>query len=134
MKLIHADRFLILLYHFYKIGEEGQLCGIALLKRKKLLKVSLNMVVMSNNHILSWFKFDANRSCYLTKRDLTFKLAHLVSFCFVSSVQSRKVLTINSFFSAYYWLYLEIAIFYTKPSAQLVWCHVTNVKCFNLFR
>ena len=36
-------------------------------------------------------------------------------------------------FSAFYRLCLEIALFRTKPSAQIFLCHVTDVKCHNFF-
>ena len=37
-------------------------------------------------------------------------------------------------FSAFYMLYLETALFCTKPSAQIFLCHVTYVRYCNCFR
>ena len=37
-------------------------------------------------------------------------------------------MTVSSCFQCSYRLYLEITLFCTKPSEQIVYCHVTDVK------
>ena len=70
---------------------------------------------------------DANNPCPLTKQDLIFKQAYLVGFCFVlfNKVKFWQLVLV---FSALYRLYLEITLFCTKPSEQIVYCHVTDVE------
>ena len=70
---------------------------------------------------------DANNPCPFTKQDLIFKQAYLVGFCFVL-FNKLKFWQLVLAFSALYRLYLEITLFCTKPSEQIVYCHVTDVK------
>ena len=67
--------------------------------------------------IQSFDSSDANSTCCLTKQDLTFKQAHLVRFCFVLW-NPTKFWHLTLVPSAFYRLYLEIALFRTKPEAQ----------------
>ena len=69
---------------------------------------------------------DANNPCPFTKQDLIFKQAYLVGFCFV--IFNKLTVSSCQVFSALYRLYLEITLFCTKPSEQIVYCHVTDVK------
>ena len=72
---------------------------------------------------------DANNySCSFAKQDLIFKQAYLVGLCFV-------LLNILKFWqiALVYRLYLEITLFCTKPSEQIISCHVTDVKMLRFF-
>ena len=69
----------------------------------------------------------ANNPCPFTKQDLIFKQAYIVGFCFVL-FNKQKFWQLLLVFSVLYRLYLEIALFCTKPSEQIVYCHVTDVK------
>ena len=75
---------------------------------------------------------DANNPCSFTKQDLIFKQAYLVGFCF-ALLNELKFLQLVLVFSALYRLYLEITVFCTKSSEQIVYCHVTNVKMLSFF-
>ena len=70
---------------------------------------------------------DASNPCPFTKQDLIFKQAYLVGFCFVL-FNKLKFWQLVLVFSVLYRLYLEITLFCTKPSEQIVYCHVTDVK------
>ena len=70
---------------------------------------------------------DVNNSCSFTKQDLIFKQAYLVGLCFVL-FNKLKFWQLALVYSAFYRLYLEITLFCTKPSEQIIYCHVTDVK------
>ena len=70
---------------------------------------------------------DASNPCPFTKQDLIFKQAYLVGFCFVL-FNKLKFWQLVLVFSVLYRLYLEITLFCTKPSEQIVYCHVTDIK------
>ena len=75
---------------------------------------------------------DANNPCSFTKQDLIFKQAYFVGFCFVlfNKLSFWQLVLV---FSALYRLYLEITLFCTKPSEQIVYCNVTDVKMLSFF-
>ena len=64
---------------------------------------------------------------FFTKQDLIFKQAYLVGPCF-DVFNKLKFWQLVLVFSALYRLYLEITLFCSKPSEQIVCCHVTDVK------
>ena len=68
---------------------------------------------------------DANNPCPFTKQDLIFKQAYLVGFCFVL-FNKLKFWQLVLVFSALYRLYLEITLFCTKPSEQIVYCRFSH--------
>ena len=66
--------------------KKDQLCAIALMKRKEILRVFTQNGCYGNQPQPLEILFDisdANNSCCFTKQDLIFKQAHLVDFCFV---------------------------------------------------
>ena len=75
---------------------------------------------------------DPNNSWSFTKQDLIFKQAYLVGFCFVL-FNKLKFWQLALVYSAFYRLYLEITLFCTKPSEQIVFCHVTDDKMLRYF-
>ena len=95
-----------------------------------------SMVVMATSHSLWRLVFDsteANNPCSFTKQYLIFKQAHLAGFCFVL-FNKLKFWQLVLVFSALYRLYLEITLFCTKLSEQIVYCHVTDVKMLRFFQ
>ena len=77
---------------------------------------------------------DANTSCSFTKQNLTVKQAYRVSLCFVLC-NEPKFWQFILVFSALNRLYLEITLFYTTPSGQIISSHVTwqALKCYDFF-
>lgn len=73
------------------------------------------------------YSIDADSSCSLPKQDLTVKEVYRVSFCFVLCNQP-KFWHLTIILSGFYRRYLEIALFYTTPSRQIISCHVADVK------
>ena len=57
--------------------KKDQLCAVALMNRKSILKVVLKMFEVV------FYSIDANTSCSFTKEELTVKQAYRVRFCFV---------------------------------------------------
>ena len=74
-----------------------------------------------------FYSTDAKNPCPFTKQYLIVKQAYLVGFCFVlfNKLNFWQLVLV---FSALYRLYLEITLFCTKPSEQIVYCHVTDDK------
>ena len=62
---------------------------------------------------------DVNSSCSFTKQDLIFKQAYLVSFRFVLC-NKLNFWQLTLILNAFYGLYLEITLFCTKPSEQII--------------
>ena len=75
---------------------------------------------------------NCNNSCSFRKQDLIFKQACLVCFCVVL-FNKLQFWHLAVAFSAFYRLYLEITLFCTKPSQQIIYCHVTKVKMLGVF-
>ena len=46
----------------------------------------------------------------------------------IQYINKLKFLQLALVYSAFYRLYLEITLFCTKPSEQIIYCHVTGVK------
>ena len=118
-----------------KMAKKDQLQAIALMKRKQILKVFLKMVAMATSHSLWRFYLIAltvNNPYSFTKQGQIFKQAYLVGFCFVL-LNELKISQLALVCSAFYRLYLEINLFCTKPSEQILCCHVTDVKMLRFF-
>ena len=66
--------------------KKDQLCAIALVKRKLILKVFTQNGCYGNQpqpFEVVLYSIDANTSCSFTKQDLTVKQGYRASFCFV---------------------------------------------------
>ena len=118
------------------VNLKDQLRVTAFMKRKeKKLKVFLKMVAMATSNSLLGFLFDSidcNNSCYFTKQDLILKQAYIVGFCFVLC-NKLDFWQLALVFSSFYRLYLDIALFFTKPSEQIIYCYATGVKMLRFF-
>ena len=114
----------------FEYGEERSIVCNALME-KRFEGFTQKDIMATSHALLRFWSIDAN-SYYFTKQDLTFKQAHLVSFCFVPCNQP-KFCQLTLVFSAFCRLYLEIALFCTKPSAQIFLCHMTDVNFYNCF-
>ena len=114
----------------FEYGEERSIVCNALME-KRFEGFTQKDIMATSHALLRFWSIDAN-SYYFTKQDLTFKQAHLVSFCFVPCNQP-KFCQLTLVFSAFCRLYLEIALFCTKPSAQIFLCHLTDVKCYDFW-
>ena len=111
--------------------KKDQLCAIALMNRKWILKVLLKIVAMATSHSLL-------RHCFIAltptppallqlKQDLTVKQTYRASSCFVLWYEPKFwQLTLVS--TAFYSPFLEITSFHTTPIGQIIPCHVTEVK------
>ena len=115
--------------------KKDQLCAVALMNRKWILRVLLKMVAMAISHSLWRFYLIAltpTTPALLQNKIWLSKQAYLVGFCFVlfNILNFWQLVLV---FSALYKIYLEITLFCTKPSEQIVYCHVTDVKMLKNF-
>lgn len=91
------------------------------------------MVAMTTSHSLWKFYLKALivTVAALSQNKILFSNKHVsyVSVSFYSINYSFDAVA----FSAFYRLYLEITLFCTKPSQQLIYCHVTKAKMLGVF-
>ena len=118
------------------VVKKDQLCAVALMNRKWILRPGFtqNGCYGSQSQPLEVLvdSTDANNPCPFTKQDLIFKQAYLVGFCFVL-FNKLKFWQLVHVSTALYRLYLERTLFCTKPSEQIVYCHVADLKMLKNF-